>query len=246
VNYKNGWNADVNPAAPAKMLSREAGIDAEVSENYQMAIPVPKYWEVEKVTIHVPKSNEIITKSARVSPCGKYRYTLTREWQPLMRYLNDIKLLTFILLNPSTADHKVDDPTIRRCVAFARRDGYNAIRVVNLFAYRCSAPEDLCRADDPIGPENDDYLSAACKEATDIVVGWGSSFRARSRLARMENLLEGHTPVCFGVNADGSPKHPLYVPGNTKFVPYKFSRLPRSGRQSFHSEENGIAANLET
>jgi hypothetical protein len=131
-------------------------------------------------------------------------------------------MLTFLLLNPSTADHKVDDMTIRRCMRFAERDGFNAIQVVNLFAYRCTRQQDLAKVDDPVGPENDGYITAACRESTRMVVAWGSTFSARNRVEFVERLLAGVPLWCLGINHDGSPKHPLYVPGNTRFVPYVF------------------------
>jgi hypothetical protein len=187
-----------------------------------MPITVPKYRKIE--THFFPKSGKVTARSARISPCGKYRYLLRREWSPLKADLLGRRVLTFVLLNPSTADHQIDDPTVRRCMRFAERDEFNALQVVNLFAYRCTFPHELALVEDPIGPENDMYITDACREATRIVVGWGSAHSARNRIEFIERLPErlaaGMSFWCLGTNADGSPKHPLYVPGNTGFIPY--------------------------
>jgi hypothetical protein len=170
----------------------------------------------------------LMVRSARLSPCGTYRYILRREWHPIIRCLGDDRVLVFLLLNPTTADHKEDDPTTRRCVEFARRDGYNAIHIVNLFAFRCPSPSELCMADDPIGPENDACIRAACAAGSRFVAGWGSNHWARGRLGRVGSILADLSFCCLGINGDGSPKHPLYVPGNTQFEPYSF---PQPGEQ---------------
>ncbi len=92
-----------------------------------------------------PMSDLFVTKEAVISDCGRYRYRLTRRW-------GDGPLLSFIMLNPSTADAEVDDPTIRRCMGFARRDGYGGIVVGNLYAFRTTKPKALFAADNPLGP----------------------------------------------------------------------------------------------
>lgn len=90
-------------------------------------------------------------KTAIISDCGRYRYQLGRTW-------SDGPIARFIMLNPSTADATEDDPTIRRCISFAKREGAGAISVVNLFAFRATKPADMMKATDPIGPENNDHL----------------------------------------------------------------------------------------
>src|SRR6185369_17379869 len=94
--------------------------------------------------------------TAVISKCGKYRYSLRREW------IGGAGTVCFIMLNPSTADASVDDPTIRRCIGFAQRWGYQILEVVNLYAYRATRPRDMFAAADPVGPENEYYL---CKAA---------------------------------------------------------------------------------
>lgn len=145
--------------------------------------------------------------SAVISECGRYRYELTRRWGPG-------PLLEFIMLNPSTADASVDDPTIRRCIAFAKRWGYGGIVVRNLYAYRATHPEELVNVDDPIGPENRDYLSRT--EADCTIVAWGADPAAVGwwngyPFAWQRTVIQRPALFCLGANSNGSPKHPLYV-----------------------------------
>lgn len=144
----------------------------------------------------------------------KYRYVLHRGW--------DVKkpTLVWVMLNPSTATAKVDDATIRRCVAFGRALGYGAVTIVNLFAYRSTNPRRLSKARDAVGPSNALYIIAA-SAARDVIVAWGkpSPFVRRSgQIERVYDLLKERAKSikCLATNADGSPKHPLYVAGSTK------------------------------
>ena len=87
-------------------------------------------------------------KGATISECGLYRYSLTRVWDDVL------PMCIFVMLNPSTADADIDDPTIRRCINFAKREGCGSLMVVNLFAYRATSPADMKAAVDPIGSGN--------------------------------------------------------------------------------------------
>jgi hypothetical protein len=163
----------------------------------------------------------LIERHAVISDCGRYRYLLTREWQrPLLMSSYQCSML-FIMLNPSTADAEVDDPTIRRCMGFARREGCYGIRVVNLFAFRATDPAELHAAGYPIGPLNDAYIdSHVCVGGSPVVVAWGKHSAALSRLKSLP-VLHDRKLLCLGTNRDGSPKHPLYVPKNASFVPWE-------------------------
>src|SRR5580765_5070589 len=105
---------------------------------------------------------------ATISPDGKYRYLLSREYEDGM-----FGTVLFVMLNPSTADATKDDATIRRCVGFTKRWGYSTLEVVNLFAFRATHPRDLWKADDPVGPDNDVTISDAVRRAQLIVAAWG-------------------------------------------------------------------------
>ena len=121
------------------------------------------------------------------------------------------------MLNPSTADEDQDDPTIRRCVGFARRWRAPAMEVVNLYALRATHPRDLFAHRAPIGSDNDDAIRDAAARAGSIVVAWGAhGARDPERVARVIDLLGARRLACLGANRGGSPKHPLFVPYQTK------------------------------
>lgn len=135
---------------------------------------------------------------------GRYRYRLGRRWSPGAR-------VAFVMLNPNAADATRDDPTIRRCVGFARRWGYGAVDVVNLFGLRARDPRALARAGDPIGPDNDRHLRAAVGRADLVVCAWGAAAIARSRSVELAALLTASDPRCLGLTRAGAPRHPLYL-----------------------------------
>lgn len=157
--------------------------------------------------------------SAVLSEDDIYRYQLSRTWDPTAPA--DV----WIMLNPSTADALQDDPTIRRCIGFSRRAGAGGITVVNLFAYRATNPEELLRALDPVGPENDDHLrrvfDAAGIAGGRIIGAWGAHKlvgpRARE-VARMfgDDGWVARGLMTLGLTKAGAPRHPLYVPGHVE------------------------------
>lgn len=159
---------------------------------------------------------------AVMSECGRYRYSLTRHWGTGHRLL-------FIMLNPSTADEHDDDPTIRRCIGFAQRNGFGELHVCNLFAYRATVPRQLRTADDPVGPLNDEWIQREMGHASLTVAAWGAWPGAEER-AREVVKLAGHGPLfCLGTTKDGSPRHPLYVPRSQPFKFYKGGNASDAG-----------------
>ena len=137
---------------------------------------------------------------------GRYRYSLTRRWSRGPR-------VTWVLLNPSTADARQDDPTIRRCIDFSRRWGFGALEVVNLFALRTPYPEVLRAATDPVGPLNDRALRRAIARSDAVVAAWG----AHGALAGRADAIRAALPddaLALGLTARGEPAHPLYLPGD--------------------------------
>jgi hypothetical protein len=157
------------------------------------------------------------TSSACISACGRYRYALTR------RVGRGERKATFILLNPSTADAVVDDPTIRRCLGFAQRWGCGRLVVLNLFAFRATNPADLKRAADPVGPENRVWFNRMLRDLDGpVVCGWGVQGTHRAQdLVVLEWLDEfGIGPVALGLTKDGHPRHPLYVPYSAELIPF--------------------------
>ena len=151
------------------------------------------------------------------SPCRTYRYILWRVW--------DISrpLVLFIALNPSTADERKNDPTIRREIDFATRWGGGGLIKGNLFGFRSKDPSALARVIDPVGPENDKTIREFAADCLIKVAAWGADKAVTE--ARVEAMLgilgECH---CLGVTKDGHPKHPLYLAKKTPLVPFKWTR----------------------
>lgn len=123
--------------------------------------------------------------------------------------------MCFCLLNPSTADARVLDPTLTRCLGFARRWGFGHMEVVNAFALRSTYPGVLKKHADPVGPGNDRAIRRAAARADLVVAGWGAHARLHDRHDAVIALLTGVCePVCWDTTKDGLPKHPLYLPGD--------------------------------
>ena len=141
----------------------------------------------------------------------KYRYALWRMW-------DEKKPLGMIIgLNPSTADETGNDPTITRCISFARSWGYGAVCVTNLFGFRATAPSQLKAYHDPIGKENDAWVHEMAKEAAITVAAWGNHGKFLNRsLEIMPSLDQLH---CIKMNKSGEPAHPLYLKSELKPVP---------------------------
>ena len=149
---------------------------------------------------------------ANFSRCRRYRYTLWRRWDP------EGPLVMIIGLNPSTADARQDDPTIRRCIGFARDWGYGGLVVTNLFAFRATYPADLKAAADPVGPRNDAWIRRMAGQVEIIVAAWGNDGLWLDRSERVQKMLAGRLH-CLRLNAGGEPAHPLYLPaGLNPFV----------------------------
>ncbi|BBA36813.1 uncharacterized protein sS8_4890 [Methylocaldum marinum] len=146
-------------------------------------------------------------KSADLSGCGRYRYALRRRWSGGDQVL-------FVMLNPSTADAEKDDPTIRRCIAFAQEWDFGALAVGNLFAFRTPSPRGLRAAADPVGPHNDRELVRLQAESKLVVAAWGNYGGFLQRDAAVRALLSGlHI---LGLTKQDQPRHPLYVPAETQ------------------------------
>lgn len=162
-----------------------------------------------------------VFKTARISPCGLYREILTRYWGP------GDAMFPFIWLNPSTADANVDDPTIRRGMGFAKREGAAGMVIGNLYSFRATDPKTLIKAQDPYGPNNDETLRLIAVQAVaagmPICCGWGASNPngyAVLRALRIFTSVGGAKLVCLGRTKEGHPRHPLYVKADQPFEPY--------------------------
>lgn len=146
-------------------------------------------------------------KGAIISECGTFRYRLWRRWS------SNVKPVTFVMLNPSTADANEDDPTIRKCIGFATRIGQGAIEVVNLYAYRATKPADLKAAGFQRGPENDRHIIDACSGSHVVICAWGAHARGLDRPRAVLDMLRsrGIATHALAVTDDNLPRHPLML-----------------------------------
>lgn len=147
-----------------------------------------------------------VERDAILSACGKFRYNLMRRWGPGA-------LLVFIMLNPSKADASIDDPTVRKCIGFAQRMGYDGIMVVNLFAFRATDPADLKAAGYPIGEANDTFIEQCCYLRT-VVLAWGANARGHEQADRIWTMAKVNAIQVLALRllSDGTPEHPLMLP----------------------------------
>jgi len=144
--------------------------------------------------------------SATADIQGDYRYTLTRVWD------ENLPVMTFVLLNPSTGDENHLDRTPKRCVRFALREGYGAMKILNLYAYRSPYPKVMRAQADPVGPKNDQALAAASGM---VVAGWGAGAKP-ARVAHARTVLP--KLHALAVTPNGHPQHPLYVLGDSPLM----------------------------
>jgi hypothetical protein len=145
----------------------------------------------------------MVERAAVLSRCGRYRYALRRTWDATK------PRVLFIGVNPSTADAKRDDPTLRRCIRFATDWGFGALAIGNLFAFRSPNPKRLTRMHNPIGPHNDAWLRRLGEESTLVVAAWGSGGRLLDREQTVRAMFD--SLQCLGTTAGGFLRHPLYV-----------------------------------
>lgn len=191
---------------------------------------------------------DYIQKGAVISACGNYRYSLWREWrlhplpanwdmwtdddgQPILdgegKQLGEPLSCVFVMLNPSTADGDQDDPTIRRCVSFAKAWGYDRMEVVNLFAWRSTDPRAVLAMTggklDPVGTANRAFVHRAIERAGMIVCAWGAHGGHIGQDETMLGWIEEHDgqPHALRVTKGGFPAHPLYLPADLQPKPYR-------------------------
>lgn len=157
--------------------------------------------------------------TAVISDCGQYRYVLTRPSYP-WHAANWPAL--FIMLNPSTADATVDDPTIRRCRTFAADWLCGGLTVANLYALRSTNPNVLRNHPDPVGPENDAWLMRLLSAHGVVVCAWGANADP-ARAQQVVTMLQGAGAklMCLGTTLSGAPKHPLYVRRSQQLMDYR-------------------------
>lgn len=146
--------------------------------------------------------------TAVYSDCEKYRYSLSRTWEP-----SGPKVM-FVMLNPSKATEIDNDPTVERCERRARALGYGAFRVTNIFAWRETNPKLMRCATDPIGPDNDEILRQGVAWADSVVAAWGTHGAHLGRGSQVAHMMRTWDASLYhlGLSKAGHPKHPLYIP----------------------------------
>jgi hypothetical protein len=147
------------------------------------------------------------SSGANFSRCRRFRYTLWRRWD------DSRPMVMMIGLNPSTADARRNDPTIRRCIGFAESWGQGGLIMTNLFAFRATYPSDLKATADPVGPRNDAWIRRAARQVDRIVAVWGNDGAWMDRSAHIRHMLKGRLEY-LRLNAAGEPAHPLYLPSS--------------------------------
>lgn len=144
------------------------------------------------------------------SAAHTYRYSLDRSWGE--QNFDGVGTL-WVMLNPSTADARRDDPTLRKVIGFTKRFGDSRLRVVNLYGFVATKPADLFRTENPVGPENDAHIALAAGAATRIVLAWGAEpphpERVRTVLAILRRNGGAQPLYCLGRTRGGDPRHPV-------------------------------------
>jgi len=150
---------------------------------------------------------------AVLSECRTWRYGLWRIWDA------DLPMMAFCGLNPSTADENKDDPTIRRCVNFSKDWGYGGLYMLNAYGYRATDPADMKRAIDPVGPDNDRWLTHFAERSALVIAAWGVHCSAE-RESEVYQLLNQNV-YCLGTTKAGHPRHPLYLKKTSERIPWQ-------------------------
>lgn len=155
---------------------------------------------------------------AEFSECDRYRYALGRRWSGGPQ-------CTFLMLNPSTATEVKNDPTITRCINYAKAWGHGSLVVLNLFAFRATDPREMKRQADPVGPANDTVLRRERANSSTIVCAWGvhGAYRERdlSVIRMLMRLGSAQSMFCLGLTKDKHPKHPLYLRKDAQPIPFR-------------------------
>lgn len=161
------------------------------------------------------KATKYLDMGADISDDGLYRYWLSR------RLSMGERSVVFVGLNPSTADAFQDDPTIRRCVGFARAWGFDWLYMGNLHAWRSTDPRGLPKdALMAVGPRNQEALTWMTQRAELVVAAWGGNELNAYSQALARRIAALRHARCLGRNGDGTPKHPLYLPCATVLRPF--------------------------
>jgi hypothetical protein len=142
-----------------------------------------------------------------------YRYVLWRIWD------SELPMVNIVGLNPATADEFTNDPTMRRCSAFAKSWGYGGFYMTNLFAYRTAYPKQLLKVENPIGADNDYWLNEIAARVDRVILAWGVNGTYLNRDNKVYEILK-YKAYCIDKTKQGHPKHPLYLKSDMKPIKY--------------------------
>lgn len=151
-----------------------------------------------------------LEQSATISEDQQYRYSLTRKVS------DGERIVLFVGLNPSTADAKLDDPTIRRCVGFAKLWGFSWLLMGNVYAFRSTDPKNLQIVENPVGPRNRDELDKMMAASELVIAAWGNNPLTAEAKEIADWVVKQGKVKCLGQNKNGTPKHPLYIAASTE------------------------------
>lgn len=162
-------------------------------------------------------------RAATLSDDNQMRWTLERIWTPTPSPYT-LRICVFIMLNPSSADASNDDPTVGRCVAFAKSWGYDGLRIVNLVSYRSTKPAHMhtwfVRQLLPDLHEHARVALFACQrpDVAKVVVAHGvlPAFMRKHAYFTLSSIQKYRNLHAIKLNGDGSPAHPLYLKGDLR------------------------------
>jgi hypothetical protein len=177
--------------------------------------PTPRLQHGDDIEVDQHDGEDGVFATAVFDRARAFRYVLTRQWAPGSP-------LVFLMLNPSTADAFILDATVRRCIGFAKREGYGAALVLNIFALRSRNPRRLREVEDPVGPLNDDYIMRMTHGRT-TVCAWGTHGAYLDRGKKVARMLaaENRRLVCLHQTKEGHPGHPLYLSQDSPLRPFE-------------------------
>lgn len=186
------------------------------SPSSALAVELIENWA--KAESLVFRHNGLSGNGAVFSTCGLFRYLLWR------RASTTVPFMGLGMLNPSTADSDVDDPTISRGIGFAMREGLAGPLVWNLNAFRATDPADMKAAPDPVGPHNNAAIDLALKLTAMTVAAWGThgTHDGRDRAVLRRCAVSGARLHVLRLTKDGHPGHPLYLPKYLRPEPWEF------------------------
>ena len=209
-SHKPRWSGHVEVEAKSVREAAEAGVkkvEQTVPHSIEEVIQVLRV-QRHSGTFAKGEIDGLEDSGACFSPDRLYRYGLYRIWDitksPAM----------FIGLNPSTADERLNDPTVRRCVRFAKDLGYGGLIMTNAFAFRATSPKALRSINDPVGPDSDAWLQRLSQRAGIVIAAWGNHGALNGRGQHIRQLLQSLHH--FGLTGGGEPRHPLYLPADLK------------------------------